>query len=80
MKLNELNQEENELPNSNNIISIEQKEGIKLTRNASSIYQWEIETLNLDAEDLVKIDDGIRAGLDKRKLKYEKEVKKDGKR
>ena len=77
MKLNELNQEENELPNSNNIISIEQKEGIKLTRNASSIYQWEIKTLSLDAEALLKIDDEIRAELDKRKLKYEKEVKKE---
>lgn len=76
MKLNELNQEENEFPNSNNIISIEQKEGIKLTRNASSIYQWEIKTLSLDVGALLKIDDEIRAELDKRGLKYEKEVKK----
>lgn len=77
MKLNELNQEENEFPNSNNIISIEQKEGIKLTRNASSIYQWEIKTLNLNVSELIKIDDEIRAELDKRGLKYEKEVKKE---
>lgn len=77
MKLNELNQEENELPNSNNIISIEQKEGIKLTRNASSIYQWEIKTLSLDVGALLKIEDEIRAELDKRGLKYEKEVKRE---
>lgn len=77
MKLNELNQDENEFPNSNNIISVEQKEGIKLTRNASSIYQWEIKTLSLDVKNLMLIDDEIRAELDKRKLKYEKEVKKE---
>lgn len=75
MKFNELNQEENEFPNSNNIISVEQKEGIKLTRNASSIYQWEIKTLSLDVKNLMLIDDEIREELDKRGLKYIKDNK-----
>jgi CRISPR/Cas system CSM-associated protein Csm4 (group 5 of RAMP superfamily) len=83
MKFNELNQEENEFPNSNNIVSIEQREGIKLTRNASNIYQWEIKMLNLDVKNLMLIDDEIREELDKRGLKYikdNKEVKRDAKR
>lgn len=71
----ELNQDENEFPNSNNIVSIEQKEGIKLTRNASSIYQWEIKMLNLDVKNLMLIDDEIREELDKRGLKYIKDGK-----
>ena len=80
MKFNELNQEENEFSNSNNIVSIEQREGIKLTRNASNIYQWEIKMLNLDVKNLMLIDDEIREELDKRGLKYikdNKEVKKE---
>jgi CRISPR/Cas system CSM-associated protein Csm4 (group 5 of RAMP superfamily) len=83
MKFNELNQEENEFSNSNNIVSIEQREGIKLTRNASNIYQWEIKMLNLDVKNLMLIDDEIREELDKRGLKYikdNKEVKRDAKR
>jgi CRISPR/Cas system CSM-associated protein Csm4 (group 5 of RAMP superfamily) len=75
MKFNELNQEENEFPNSNNIVSIEQREGIKLTRNASNIYQWEIKMLNLDVKNLMLIDDEIREELDKRGLKYIKDNK-----
>lgn len=86
MKLNEINNIENSEMlglNENNIISIEQKEGIKLTRNASNIYQWEIKMLNLDVKNLMLIDDEIRAELDKRGLKYvkdNKEVKRDAKR
>ncbi len=75
MKFNELNQEENEFSNSNNIVSIEQREGIKLTRNASNIYQWEIKMLNLDVKNLMLIDDEIREELDKRGLKYIKDNK-----
>lgn len=60
--------------------SIEQKEGIKLTRNASGIYQWEIKLLELDPARAVRVDEEIRAELDLKGLRYSKEsLKKEPK-
>lgn len=63
--------------NKEQILNFEPKEGIKLIRNASQIYQWEIKVHSLDATELLKIDDGIRSELDRRGLKYIKEGKNE---
>lgn len=60
----------------NNIVQLEQREGIKLIRNASGIYQWEIKTLDIDVKKSMSINDEIISELEKRGLKYFKEDKK----
>lgn len=40
--------------------SMEQKESIKLTKNAKGDYQWEIKILSLDIDQLQKLDQEMR--------------------